>query len=67
MKNIKEFVNESRQIEYRVALTDALDSDKLPISVSIIVDGANQRAFEAWAKKEEGNVLSHCDGGNIEY
>ena len=67
MKNINEFVNEARQVEYKVSLLGAFDGEGTPITVSIFVDKADQRSFEGWAKKEEGNVFSHCAGGNIEY
>ena len=72
MKNIDKYIkessiNEAREIEYRAALVGASDSDGLPITVTILVEKPDQRAFEAWAENEEGNTFSHCEGGNIEY
>lgn len=67
-KYIKEnSINEAREIEYRAALSDATDNEGLPISVTILVERPDQKAFEAWAEREEGNTLSHCEGGNIMY
>ena len=69
MKTLKDYmsVNEARQIEYRVALNDVMDEDDLPASVSILVDKADQKNFEKWLEKEEGNIFAHAGGGNVEY
>ena len=67
MKNISNYINEARQIQYTAALIGAEDSEGLPISVTILVDKADQKSFEDWANKEEGNTFSHIEGGNIEY
>ena len=67
MKDIKNYINEARQIQYRAALTDATDNERIPINVTILVDREDQKYFEDWANKEEGNTFSHCEGGNIEY
>lgn len=67
-KYIKESsINEAREIEYRVALADVKDGDGIPITVTILVEKANQKVFEDWAIAEEGFNFIHCDGGNIEY
>lgn len=67
MKDITNYINEARQIQYRAALTDATDNERIPISVTILVDREDQKYFEDWASKEEGNTFSHIEGGNIEY
>lgn len=67
MKSIKEMINEARGIEYRVMLNDVFDRDDMPISVSIVVDRANQREFEDWLEEQEGNLFGHANGGNVEY
>ena len=67
MKSLKEMVNEARGIEYRVMLNDVFDKDDMPISVSIVVDRANQREFEDWLEEQEGDLFGHAEGGNVEY
>lgn len=67
MKSIVESINEARQIHYRVSLIGCFDRDDLPMSVSILVDAPDQKHFEDFLKKEEGNIFGHADGGNIEY
>ena len=72
MKDINEFiknksVNEARQVQYRASVIGATDSESLPINVTILVDREDQKSFEVWAKKEEGNIFTHIEGGNIEY
>lgn len=71
MKNlsttINETINESRQIEYHAALNDVLDSEGLPITISILVDKANQKNFEKWLENQEYSLFSHAEGGNVEY
>lgn len=67
MKNIVEYVNEGRQIEYTVCIADVLDSEDIPVTVSILVDKAYQKSFEKWLDKQDGNEFLHVSGGNIEY
>ena len=68
MKNITErFVNESREIEYRVAFLDTKDSDGIPFTVRILVEKENQRDFENWLENERDNSIMHAEGGAIEY
>ena len=68
MKNITErFVNESREIEYRVAFLDTKDSDGIPFTVRILVEKENQRDFENWLENERDNSIAHASGGTVEY
>lgn len=67
MKSLNEMINEAHQVEYRVALTGCLDRESLPISVSILVDKADQRWFESYLEEEQGNIFMHAEGGNVEY
>lgn len=72
MKNLKEamneaLVNEARQVEYRVSIIGCNDRENLPISVTILVDKDDQKWFESYLEKEEGNLFLHAEGGNIEY
>lgn len=68
MKNITErFVNESREIEYRVAFLDTKDSEGLPFTVRILVERENQRVFENWLENERDNSIIHAEGGTVEY
>lgn len=68
MKNITErFINESREIEYRVAFLDTKDSEGLPFTVRILVEKENQRVFENWLENERDNSIIHATGGTVEY
>ena len=72
MKNLKEavneaLVNEARQVEYRVALTECTDRENLPISVTILVDKDDQKWFESYLEEEQDKLFSHAEGGNVEY
>lgn len=67
MKNITKMINEARQVEYSVSLTNCLDKNGLPMSVVISIDAANMKQFEAYLEDEEGNTFLHAEGGNIEY
>ena len=67
MKSITErFVNESREIEYRVAFLDTTDSEGIPYTVRIFVNSKNQHDFENWLEKEQDNLIAHAEGGSIE-
>lgn len=72
MKSLKSqvsesIVNEARQVEYYVTPLDVQDSEGIPVTVKIVVDKEYQKQFEAWLNKEEGNIFSHAEGGNVEY
>ena len=68
MKPITErFVNESREIEYRVAFIDTKDSGGIPFTVRIFVDPRNKMDFENWLENERDNSIAHAEGGAIEY
>jgi len=67
MKNLNYFINEGKQEEYRVSFLDVKDEEDLPITVSILVDKENCKAFEEFLKKEQDNIFIHAEGGNIEY
>lgn len=68
MKPITErFVNESREIEYRVTFIDTKDSEGLPFTVRILVQKENQQEFENWLENERDNSIARASGGEIEY
>lgn len=67
MKSLQESLNEARLIQYQVALIDVVDLDGIPVSATITVEKEHQKAFENWLEKEEGNIFSHAEGGNITY
>lgn len=67
MEGLRNFLTESRQVEYRMSLNGCLDSDGLPISVTVLIDKEDQKSFEKWLEQEEGNTIGHASGGNIEY
>lgn len=72
MKNLKDcFVNEARQLEYRVSLVGCHNpnNDDLPVDVTILVDPKDADAFEEYLEREQDNVFSHACGGRdrVEY
>ena len=67
MKSINELIKESNQVKYRVALIGCTDKEDLPISVSILVDADNAKAFEKFLEDEQDNLFAHANGGNVEY
>lgn len=72
MKELKDFMNESlieeaRQIEYRVSINEILDSEDLPVTVTMLVDKEYQKSFEKWLEDQQDNEFSHAEGGNVEY
>ena len=67
MRKLTDFLTEARQIEYRVNVASVLDDEDLPVTVTILVDKENQKAFEKWLEDQEGNEFLHAEGGNVEY
>ena len=67
MKDLQNLINEARQINYRVAFVDCVDSEGLPIAVSILVDSKDVDVFEKFLNDQEGNLFVHAGGGNVEY
>jgi hypothetical protein len=67
MKGLSNYLNEARQVEYRVAVNSVQDSEGLPVTVTMLVDKNNQKAFEKWLEDQEDNEFSHAEGGNVEY
>ena len=67
MKTINEYINEAREIEYRVSFISPKNSDDIPFTVTILVDHENTKAFEKFLEDEQDNIFSHAEGGNIEY
>ena len=67
MKTINEYINEAREIEYRVSFISPKNSDDIPFTVTILVDRENTKAFEKFLEDEQDNIFSHAEGGNIEY
>ena len=56
MKNLKDcFVNEARQLEYRVSLVGCHNpnNDDLPVDVTILVDPTDADAFEEYLEREQ--------------
>ena len=66
-ENLKESINEARQIEYRASLIDVVDDEELPITVTMLVDKEHQRKFESWLEDQQDNVFAHVEGGSVEY
>ena len=67
MRFINDYINESKQTQYRVSLIDVKDKEGMPISVSIIVNNEDVNDFEKWLNNQEGDIFVHASGGNVEY
>ena len=67
MKDIKDFITEARQEEYRVSLLGVQDGEGLPVTVTILVDRNHVKAFEKYLEDEQDNLFSHAEGGDVEY
>lgn len=67
MKTLKNFINESREIQYRVQLIDAVDEDGIGINCTISIDAKDQKEFEKYLNDEQDNMFVHAEGGNVEY
>lgn len=67
MKDIATLLNEAKREEYVVSFLECKDEDGMPITVSIIVDKTDIKAFEKFLKQEEDNIFLHAEGGSIEY
>ena len=66
MKKIKEYLNEAKEVMYRVAFLQPKDEEELPFAVTILVDPKNAKAFEKFLTDEQDNIFAHAEGGNLE-
>ena len=57
MKDIISKINESHQIEFRVAFNDAKDKNGKPFTVSILVDEDHEDEFRKYLEKEKDNSI----------
>jgi len=67
MKDIKDYITEASQEQYRVSFLGVHDKEDLPVTVTILVDRDNVKAFEKFLEKEQDNIFFHAEGGNVEY
>lgn len=67
MKTLTNYINESREIKYRVQFINSLDEEGLPINGTILIDSKDQDEFEEYLKNEQDNVFAHAEGGSVEY
>lgn len=67
MKTLTNYINESRELKYRVQFINSLDEEGLPISGTILIDSKDQDEFEEYLKNEQDNVFAHASGGRVEY
>lgn len=66
MKTLKDSINEAKQEQYRASLIGC-SNNGVPVSVTILVDKEDVKAFEKYALDEIDNTFIHIDGGNIEW
>lgn len=67
MKTLNNFINEAREVEYRVSFLGVKNSEDVPFTVTILVEKENSKAFEKFLEEEQDNIFIHAEGGNIEY
>ena len=67
MKTLNNFINEAREVEYRVSFLSVKNSEDVPFTVTILVEKENSKAFEKFLEEEQDNIFVHAEGGNIEY
>ncbi len=68
MENTTSLLNEAKREEYVVTFMDCIDEDDgMPITVSIMVDKVDVKAFERFLKDEADFIFLHAEGGSIEY
>lgn len=67
MKSINNYINESKQMHYRVSINAVNDSKGLPVDASIIIDAKDKLAFEKFLIDEQDNIFIHVNGGDVEY
>lgn len=67
MKNLSEMLNEASEISYRVLMSDVMDKNGDPLTVTILVDKYSRGNFEKWLEEQEGNLFMHAAGGAVEY
>jgi len=60
-------LSEAREVRYQVSVLGVNDSEGMPVTITILCPREDQKAFEQWLEKEEGNTFEHAMGGNIEY
>ena len=66
MKTLKDSINEAKQQQYRASFIGCIN-DGVPVSVTILVDKEDVKAFEKYALDEIDNIFGNVDGGNIEW
>ena len=56
-----------KSISYRVQLIGVLNSDELPMNVTITVENEDAPMFEQYLLDEAGNIFARACGGNVEF
>ena len=66
MKKLNEYLNEGKEVMYRVSFIRPKDEEELPFGVTILVDSKNASTFEKFLADEADNIFAHAEGGNLE-
>lgn len=61
MKDLSEMLNEAKEVRYDVQFIGMDDSVKIMVPANLVAK------FDAYLKKEEGNVFQHVSSETIEY
>lgn len=61
MKNIKDMINEGRELKIRCAFNNLVDDEGLPISCTLVVDSKYAKEVSKFGEDEEANIFAHFD------
>lgn len=65
MKDIISKINESyKEVEFRVAFSGTEDEEKLPFTVTVLVESKYKEAFKKYLEKEKDNSVYMAEDWN---
>ena len=67
-EKISSSVNEARELEYRVSLSNFKDKDGMPITITCLIPAQYRKEFETYLEDELDNSVFHAEDryGNFE-
>ena len=60
-EKISSSVNEARELEYRVSLSDFKDKDGTPITITCLIPAQYRKEFEQYLEGELNNSVFHAE------
>ena len=62
MKDIKQKINEGKEIRIACAFNDLVDEEGIPVHCTLVVDAKYAAQVSKFGADEEGNIFAHfCD------